>query len=41
MLAIQLDSRALFVARWRDLLLALLDEEAMHDAPRAASSASW
>jgi penicillin G amidase len=34
MLRIQLDSRALFVARWRDLLLALLDEDAMHEAPR-------
>jgi penicillin amidase len=33
MLAIQLDSRALYAARWRDLLLALIDEEAMHDAP--------
>jgi penicillin amidase len=33
MLAIQLDSRALFLARWRDLLLALIDEDAMHDAP--------
>jgi penicillin G amidase len=33
MLAIQLDSRALFVARWRDLLLALIDEDAMNDAP--------
>lgn len=30
MLAIQLDSRALFLARWRNLLLALLDEDAMH-----------
>jgi penicillin G amidase len=30
MLAIQLDSRALFLARWRNLLLALIDEEAMH-----------
>jgi penicillin amidase len=29
MLAIQLDSRALFLARWRDLLLGLLDEDAM------------
>ncbi len=29
MLAIQLDSRALFLARWRDLLLALIDEDAM------------
>ncbi|HEU5137066.1 MAG TPA: penicillin acylase family protein [Steroidobacteraceae bacterium] len=32
MLAIQLDSRALFVARWRDLLLALIDEDAMNGA---------
>ena len=31
----RLDARALFLARWRDLLLALLDEEAMRDAPRA------
>jgi penicillin amidase len=35
MLAIQLDSRALFVVRWRNLLLSLLDEDAMRDsAPR-------
>ena len=34
MLAIQLDSRALFLARWRNLLLALIDEDAMHDAPQ-------
>jgi penicillin amidase len=34
MLKIQLDSRALFVARWRDLLLGLIDEDAMHDAPQ-------
>jgi len=34
MLAIQLDDRALFVARWRDLLLGLIDEEAMRDAPQ-------
>jgi penicillin amidase len=33
MLAVQLDSRALFLARWRNLLLALLDEEAMHEKP--------
>jgi len=33
MLAIQLDSRALFMARWRDLLLKIIDEDAMHDAP--------
>jgi penicillin amidase len=30
MLAIQLDSRALFLARWRNLLLALIDGDAMH-----------
>jgi len=34
MLTIQLDSRALFLARWRDLLLALIDEDAMANAPR-------
>ena len=34
MLAIQLDARALFLARWRNLLLSLLDEEAMHEQPR-------
>jgi penicillin G amidase len=34
MLAIQLDSRALFVARWRDLLLGLLDTEAAQDPLR-------
>jgi penicillin amidase len=34
MLDIQLDSRALFVARWRDLLLSLVDEDAMRQAPR-------
>jgi penicillin amidase len=33
MLAIQLDSRALFLARWRDLLLELLDEDALRDSP--------
>jgi penicillin amidase len=33
MLKIQLDSRALFVGRWRDLALALLDENAMRDSP--------
>ncbi len=31
MLAIQLDDRALFLARWRDLLLAVLDDEAIRD----------
>lgn len=34
MLAIQLDARALFLARWRNLLLSMLDEEAMHEEPR-------
>jgi penicillin amidase len=34
MLAIQLDARALFLARWRDLLLGLIDEQAMQDKPR-------
>lgn len=35
MLAIQLDARALFVGRWRNLLLTLLDEQAMNEsAPR-------
>ena len=33
MLAIQTDSRALFIGRWRFLLLELLDEEAMNAAP--------
>jgi len=34
MLAIQLDSRALFFGRWRELLLALLDEDAMRDSAK-------
>jgi len=34
MLAIQLDARPLFLARWRDLLLGLLDEDALREAPR-------
>lgn len=34
MLAIQLDARALFIARWRDLLLGLIDQDAMRDAPQ-------
>jgi len=33
MLKIQLDARALFLARWRDLALALIDESAMRDSP--------
>jgi penicillin amidase len=31
MLAIQLDDRALFLGRWRELLLELLDDEALND----------
>jgi len=31
LLALQLDDRALFLERWRDLLLELLDETAVHD----------
>lgn len=34
MLAVQLDDRALFLDRWRGLLLDLLDEEAVRDHPR-------
>lgn len=34
MLAIQLDSRALFLARWRDLLLEVLDGDALHEQPQ-------
>jgi len=34
MLGIQLDARALFVARWREQLLALVDEAAMQASPR-------
>jgi penicillin amidase len=36
MLAIQTDSRALFVARWRFLLLELLDEQALQGQPARA-----
>ena len=36
MLRIQLDDRAVFLARWRTLLLRVLDEEALHDHPRRA-----
>ena len=34
MLAVQLDDRALFLERWRELLLDLLDEQAIRDHPR-------
>src|SRR5205085_298259 len=36
MLATQLDDRALFLARWRELLLKELDESALRDQPRRA-----
>jgi penicillin amidase len=36
MLRIQLDDRALFLARWRTLLLRLLDAQALRDQPRRA-----
>jgi len=36
MLAIQYDDRALFLARWRDLLLEVLDETATRDDPELA-----
>jgi penicillin amidase len=36
MLRIQLDDRAVFLARWRTLLLSVLDEEALRDHPRRA-----
>jgi penicillin amidase len=41
MLAIQLDDRALFLDRWRRLLLATLDEEALKNAPRRAELRRW
>jgi penicillin G amidase len=36
MLAIQLDDRGLFLARWRDLLLGVLDDAAVRDRPERA-----
>src|ERR1700694_6054146 len=45
MLRIQLDDRAVFLARWRTLLLGVLDSEALRDHPRRAQVrqliASW
>ena len=45
MLRIQLDDRAVFLARWRTLLLEVLDTEALRDHPRRAQVrqliASW
>jgi penicillin G amidase len=38
MLAIQLDDRALFLARWRDLLLDLIDAQALNDNPARADA---
>jgi penicillin G amidase len=37
MLRIQLDDRALFLVRWRDLLLGLLDGDALRDRPARAA----
>jgi penicillin G amidase len=36
MLRVQLDDRARFLARWRELVLAVLDERALADQPRRA-----
>jgi penicillin amidase len=36
MLHVQLDDRAVFLARWRGLILELLDVQALHDHPRRA-----
>jgi penicillin amidase len=36
MLAIQLDDRAVFLSRWRDLLIGLLDDEALRNHPQRA-----
>jgi penicillin amidase len=41
MLAVQLDDRALFLARWRTLLLALLDEQAVRNAPQRIELRRW
>ncbi len=41
MLRIQLDDRALFMERWRRLLLATLDEDALKNAPRRAELRRW
>jgi penicillin G amidase len=38
MLSIQLDDRALFLTRWRDLLLGLLDDAAIADHPSRAQA---
>jgi penicillin amidase len=38
MLAIQLDDRALFLGRWRALLLDLLDDDAVAERPRRATA---
>ena len=36
MLKIQLDDRAVFLTRWKDLLLSLIDADSLHDHPRRA-----
>ncbi|MCP5198192.1 MAG: penicillin acylase family protein [Gammaproteobacteria bacterium] len=40
-LALQLDDRALFLQRWRDLLLAVLTPEATHADPRRRDMRRW
>jgi penicillin amidase len=41
MLAVQLDDRALFLTRWRTLLLGVLDEEALKNAPQRVELKRW
>lgn len=41
MLAVQLDDRALFLTRWRTLLLGVLDEEALKNAPQRVEMKRW
>jgi penicillin amidase len=41
MLAVQLDDRAVFLARWRTLIVELLDAEALQDHPRRGQFKHW
>jgi penicillin amidase len=41
MLRVQLDDRALFLARWRALIVELLDAEALRNHPRRAEFKRW
>jgi len=41
MLAVQLDDRALFLTRWRTLLLGVLDEDALKNAPQRVELKRW